>query len=685
MTDQNLVSFIKESLKQGGTRSDIEKSLLDKGWQVHSIQEGFQEIKDHDNSENSYIKKAHLGIFSAVTFLILTYTLFGIFNENYFGGIRLNTKFFLGGELTLLLVMIAGWFLIKKRSLNIQKIFSNKFLIIISLVCISIPYITILKPRDVSDTKADFFVHVIFNLQHLGFIILLLISIHYLIFVPFKPFLGNKLKRFGEICLAQIAIIIISFYFLSNLVKIDGGFWVAEEWTGASLLSLYYPLTYFLSLVIVVFSKQIAYKNILFLKVYRLFFVTLSIILLLACLVGFSFGSIAINPEDDFRVMVPGSFLTSNSICSCFGKRVDDPFVIPQSNVEGTGFCYGIARCEQKPQIINPGIDLSQNPQISSVNNPSEISEIINNFRWQPITISGNPIFYRVYFINKNIGFLLSIQGSIYKTTDGGKNWSKKLDNPVYSLSDITFIDEQIGYIVGVEHSGGSNKMLLLYTNDSGETWEATSKVLDNFLPLALSFPTKNIGYFTGVSGKIAKFDAQTLSWTLLHDNPDQSSSYIKFFDEKKGHIVVDNSQEDKSQLLSTDDGGATWKIKDVSQPIINSVYFSSYQNGIAIGGNHGILKSSNGGENWSQSASRINNAVESIYFKDDQLSGSVVTTIGEVFETKDGGNSWTIYKPIDSVFDNSGRRFLSDIYYQDFENAYAIDNNGQVYKLIKE
>jgi photosystem II stability/assembly factor-like uncharacterized protein len=308
-----------------------------------------------------------------------------------------------------------------------------------------------------------------------------------------------------------------------------------------------------------------------------------------------------------------------------------------------------------------------------------------NQLRQKIGVMCGNPIFYRVYFINKNIGFLLSIQGSIYKTTDGGKNWSKKLDNPVYSLSDITFIDEKIGYIVGVEYSGGSNKMLLLYTNDSGETWEVTSRVLDNFLPLALSFPTKNIGYFTGVSGKIAKFDAQTLSWTLLHDNSDQSFSYIKFFNEKKGHIVVDNSQEDKSQLLSTDDGGDTWKIKDVSQPIINSIYFSSYQNGIAIGGNHGILKSSNGGENWSQSASRINNAVESIYFKDDQLSGSVVTTIGEVFETKDGGNSWTIYKPIDSVFDNSGRRFLSDIYYQDFENAYAIDNNGQVYKLIKE
>jgi uncharacterized protein (TIGR02145 family) len=45
MIDQNLVSYIKESLKQGSTRSDIENTLLAKGWQGDIISEGFKTIE----------------------------------------------------------------------------------------------------------------------------------------------------------------------------------------------------------------------------------------------------------------------------------------------------------------------------------------------------------------------------------------------------------------------------------------------------------------------------------------------------------------------------------------------------------------------------------------------------------------------------------------------------------------
>lgn len=44
MIDQNLVSYINESLNQGSTRSDIENVLLEKGWKKEMIDEGFNTI-----------------------------------------------------------------------------------------------------------------------------------------------------------------------------------------------------------------------------------------------------------------------------------------------------------------------------------------------------------------------------------------------------------------------------------------------------------------------------------------------------------------------------------------------------------------------------------------------------------------------------------------------------------------
>jgi hypothetical protein len=80
MTDQNLVSFIKESLKKGITKSEINNTLLAKGWKKEKISEAFNvtDIKAPSviNRGVKYYKRL-LFIFPGIIFL-LGFILIGI-------------------------------------------------------------------------------------------------------------------------------------------------------------------------------------------------------------------------------------------------------------------------------------------------------------------------------------------------------------------------------------------------------------------------------------------------------------------------------------------------------------------------------------------------------------------------------------------------------------------------------
>lgn len=84
MIDQNLVSYIKESLNQGCKRVDIENALLSSGWKKEMIDEGFNSIpleelkaiKIGPSSKKSLYLKLLLIVFSVGIGAVLVYIVF---------------------------------------------------------------------------------------------------------------------------------------------------------------------------------------------------------------------------------------------------------------------------------------------------------------------------------------------------------------------------------------------------------------------------------------------------------------------------------------------------------------------------------------------------------------------------------------------------------------------------------
>jgi len=76
---------------------------------------------------------------------------------------------------------------------------------------------------------------------------------------------------------------------------------------------------------------------------------------------------------------------------------------------------------------------------------------------------------YGVYFINSNTGFACGDAGSVYKSVNGGLNWTLSNSGiPSVKLNSVNFSSSSIGRVVG-------NNGSIYYTNNGGSSWSTES------------------------------------------------------------------------------------------------------------------------------------------------------------------------------------------------------------------
>lgn len=98
----------------------------------------------------------------------------------------------------------------------------------------------------------------------------------------------------------------------------------------------------------------------------------------------------------------------------------------------------------------------------------------------QNVTDSTNTLIFRgAFFTNRDTGFIVGqhIAGAnqsavIYTTTDGGSTWAFQLVANRAELYDIQFINDSLGYAVGLYFGQtGCGESLILKTTNGGNTW----------------------------------------------------------------------------------------------------------------------------------------------------------------------------------------------------------------------
>lgn len=187
-----------------------------------------------------------------------------------------------------------------------------------------------------------------------------------------------------------------------------------------------------------------------------------------------------------------------------------------------------------------------------------------------------------IFFIDANIGWAVSGQNLILKTTDGGTTWTTQEHLVQSTWESIYFKNSQEGWVAG--------KNNILYTTDGGTTWIDSGPGTT----IAHGFPThfmsidfvESTGWAVGSDGDIYR-TLNGISWQKVPSPTTENLKSVDFIDANKGWIVGASGT-----ILYTSNGGASWiTITSPTTEHLQSVFFKDANNGWIVGTNGAILK----------------------------------------------------------------------------------------------
>jgi photosystem II stability/assembly factor-like uncharacterized protein len=306
------------------------------------------------------------------------------------------------------------------------------------------------------------------------------------------------------------------------------------------------------------------------------------------------------------------------------------------------------------------------------------------------------PGSWAVSFLDNLNGSVVGVGGFIYKTTDGGKNWSMLNSGIGVQLYDIEMLTDEFGLVAG-------ENGYIFRTTNGGARWETskvgvTGQVFGREESLRdLSFVDMDFAAVAGPGGTVFKTLDGGRTWQSI-GYPSLPGSYfiegLKFIDRNTGWVtgqdyaygsppstyrttdggaswevgiqtlvgtgnVVDFVDHNHGWLMSfggigqrTDDGGATWQQMQLptyfTSPQVNDLQFINENEGWAVGGNGYVAHTIDGGRNW-----RLQDigSTEEHLLGLDVLSPSeafATTYTGDIYHTNDGGATWTKHDVVD-------------------------------------
>jgi len=218
---------------------------------------------------------------------------------------------------------------------------------------------------------------------------------------------------------------------------------------------------------------------------------------------------------------------------------------------------------------------------------------------WKKITtIDAVKAGCSIYFTDKNNGFA-GMDSKIYSTSDGGATWTEK-NIPIVStfFNRISFVNSDFGYAIGT-----SNTFL---TQDGGVTWTSNG---------------------TGGKGNDG------------------------FFIDKNTGISVFRATSDFTQIIKqTTDGGDNWNYVNNSalEKELYGIWFYNSTNGIAVGQDGSIVKTTDAGASWSLINTNYAQSMYAVHFPEGETSTGYIVAHGNpanqgyIYKTNDGGNTWS-------------------------------------------
>lgn len=245
-------------------------------------------------------------------------------------------------------------------------------------------------------------------------------------------------------------------------------------------------------------------------------------------------------------------------------------------------------------------------------------------------------------FSNDLTGCIALSNGTCLFTADSGATWATSVTGMNGAINGVWWVP---GYGVFAVGANGN----IYYSTNSGATWNPfVTGTTESFNATAFSSSTN--GYAVGTNGVIYQYNGTT--WT-----PRSSGVSVPLNAVYAVSSTVAVALGDNGTIVRTVDGGTNWT--PVTAPVtfdVRSVGFAKSVplKGYAAGSNGTLLSTADGGATWSVSLSGVDVDFTSVTSTMHGDTAWAVSNSGVIYKTENGGTTWVRYSK-GSTNDNTG------------------------------
>ncbi len=286
-------------------------------------------------------------------------------------------------------------------------------------------------------------------------------------------------------------------------------------------------------------------------------------------------------------------------------------------------------------------------------------------------------------FIDANTGYVAggslvnTVQGAVFKTTDGGMTWSTmQYNDSSGSVNGIYFLNASTGFLCG------GTRARIHKTTDGGTTWSDISTGLSGTNTYNAIFAIDENNIFVAFSTRRLYYTSNGgANWSLITlpgTTGGTTMTDVYFKDASTGYACGN-----PNYFAYTTNGGANWTQSNAASATLGQRDLTYHNSTLyMLGGSRAYLyRSTNDGASWDSlrfyDSSNVNQPLlTSTTFNSVSVNGNdmvIVGSNGHVTVSSDGGATWTNKNY--SV--NSGSNFYTSIYMASDSDMWLTSGGG--------